>query len=804
MTDRIRRMLDRATNTPIAIKLEKLKIALDSLDEMRNRSNYAYRSRLQANYYNRMPITIPEDDLLAGTGSSVHNGVELDSECGRWTQQEIDHLFKETGDMYTISKEDYADLENLRERIDAAYKNSRSADYLAEITWDKPEMQKFMKTGITMPVWKDRNSGSTNGVGQTGIGVGPGFTLACVDFGRILNEGAQSLIDEAKECLEKEDVRYYTDFEKHEYWMGVIEVFEGFINYANRHAELAEKLAAEEKSGTRKAELLKMAEACRRVPQYPARNFYEALQSYWFTFLSVSSNTVSGGRPDQLLYKFYKQDKEAGRLTDEQALELLENLRAKTTTFHTVRGGLARGRHSGDSRWLNLVIGGCDPLTGKDASNELTMLFMQSALECQVPHHTLTLRVGKDTPIEVIKKGVECVKSGIGMPAFVSEESYINFFTSKGFPIEVARDFCICGCLDAVIPGRSRTIGVIFYNEPQVLDMFLHNGYCKFSGEEIGPKPGELSKFKTWEEFIGAFWPYMEFFTKMAATRCANDCLAKAMAASEPFKSPLMHDGVKCGAALDRRRFEPFDTAVAVMTVGGINVANSLTAIRKLVFDDEKYTLQQLVEALDADWEGYEEMRKDFINAPRYGNDDDYADEMAVEFYRRHAEQVYACDSGFGNGCVPSGISISAHQPCGKTVGATPDGRKAFEILADGMISPKQGSDTQGVLAAFNSGRKIEQDSYQATLFNMKFSPSALKTDEDMNKLAMVIKTYLVNGGKQIQMSCVDAETLKAAQVDPANHKDVIVRVAGYSAYFVTLTNMMQNEIMDRTQQESV
>ena len=346
MTERIRRMLDKATNTPISIKLEKLKIALDTLDEMRNCSNYAYRSQLQANYYIKMPITIPDDDLIAGTGSSVYNAVELDSECGRWTQAEIDHLMEETGDMYTISKQDYEDLENFRDRIDASYKNIRSSDYLAEITWDNPAMQKFMKTGVTMPVWKDRNSGSTNGVGQTGIGVGPGFTLACVDYARILNEGAQSLIDEAKECIANEHVRFYQDYEKHEYWMGVIKVFEGFIEYAHRHADLAEKMAAAETDEKRKSELIRMAECCRRVPQYPARNFYEAVQSYWFTFLSVSSNTVSGGRPDQLLYPFYKKDKEAGILTDEEALELLENIKVKTTTFHTVRGGLARGRHS--------------------------------------------------------------------------------------------------------------------------------------------------------------------------------------------------------------------------------------------------------------------------------------------------------------------------------------------------------------------------------------------------------------------------------------------------------------------------
>jgi len=208
--------------------------------------------------------------------------------------------------------------------------------------------------------------------------------------------------------------------------------------------------------------------------------------------------------------------------------------------------------------------------------------------------------------------------------------------------------------------------------------------------------------------------------------------------------------------------------------------------------------------ALDADWVGYEAMREDFINAPKYGNNDPDTDAVAAEFYRRHAEQVASCTGTCGSDCVPSGISISAHQPAGKTVGASPDGRRGGEILSDGMISPQQGTDKEGPLAVFQSGMKIAQDDYQATLFNMKFSPSALKTDEDRRKLAVAIKTYLTHGGKQIQMTVVDKETLLDAQAHPEKHRQVIVRVAGYSAYFVTLTGMMQNEIIDRTTNEQI
>ena len=803
MTDRIMRMLERATTTPIGLGVEKLRIAVDTLDKARNRTNFAYRAQLQADYYNRMPINIPEDDLIAGTGSSIYNGAELEFEMGTWTKTELNSLLEETGDMYYISPENYDELWTLTEKLKTANINNRGSDYSAELTWDNERLRSFIRSGVTMPVWKDRNSGSTNAVGQTGISIGPGLILRTVLYERIINEGARTIINEAKECIANEHCITVAAYKKHEYWTGIIKVFEGFINYANRHADLAEQMAVECDDPVRKAELLKMAEVCRRVPEYPARTFYEAVQAFWFVFLSQASNTMSAGRIDQYLYPFYKADKEAGILTDEQALELIENIRVKTTTMHHVRGNLARNRNSGDARWLNFIIGGCDE-KGNDASNELTLLFIRSAIELQVPHHTITLRVGDYTPIEVIKKGVECVATGIGMPAFVSDKSYINFWTNKGFAIEDARNYTICGCLDAVIPGKARTVGVIFFNGPQVLDIFLHNGFCKFSGEQIGIKTGDPCSFETFDQFKEAYYKQQAHFIPLAAERVSIESLVKTLVVSDPFTSALMYDGVKCGTPIQMRHFEPFDTGITIMTVGGINVANSLTAIRKLIYDEKKYTMRQLIDALDANWEGYEEMRRDFIKAPKYGNGDEYADEQVIEFYAKHAAQVSACPGTFGSNCVPSGISISAHQPCGKVVGATPDGRKAYEILADGMISPVQGTDFNGPLAVFNSARKISQDEYSATLFNMKFSPSALKTDSDKEKLAMVLKTYLTNGGKQIQMNVVDRSTLLAAQKDPKAFRDVIVRVAGYSAYFVQLTNMLQNEIIDRTENQQI
>ena len=801
MTDRIARMLDRVVNAPISLGIEKLRIALDTMEKTVNHTNFASRSELLAAYLRELSVCIPEDDLIAGTGSSYFNGAELDYECGVWTKKELDSLRADTGDMYYISPEDEAELISMEERLDKAWQNAHH--YSTETTWDNDRLRPFLKSGITMPVLKERSSNKTYPIGQTGIGLGPGATLCCLEYERILNEGARALIDEAKECIKNERLLTEEAYKKHEYWVYLIKIFEAWISYAHRCADEADRQAEECENPERKAELRKMAEICRHVPEFPARTFHEAVQSFWFTLLAHCSNTLSGGRIDQLLYPFYKRDKEAGILTDEQALELIEDIRVKSSSFHTVKGSLGRGRHSGNARWHNFILGGCDA-DGNDVSNELTMLFMQSALELKVPHHTITLRVGEYTPLEVIKKGVEVVSAGVGMPAFVSDKSYISFFTNLGYDVRDARNYAICGCLDAVIPGLTRTQGIVFFSQPQVFDIFMHNGFCKFTGEELGPKTGDPCDFKDYESFAEAFYKQLDYFMDFAAERCVMGSAGRSMSSSDPFRSFLMHDGVKCGQQIESRRFEPFDNCDAIMAVGGINVANSLAAIKKLVFEEKKYTMRQLLDALDANWEGYEQMRADFIAAPKYGNNDAYADDIAADFYRRFAASAKRCPSSHGDYCVPSGISISAHQPAGQCVGATPDGRKAGEILCDGMISPEQGTDHDGPLAAFQSAMKISQDDYQATLFNMKFSPSALKSDEDKMKLASVIKTYLTHGGKQIQFTVVDRKTLEKAQEDPGKYKNVIVRVAGYSAYFVTLTNMLQNEIISRTDNDGV
>lgn len=802
MNERIARMKERALNSPIYLGVGKMRIAAQSLKETRNRTNWVQRAHLNADYLNKLPIFIPEDDRIAGVGATHFNGAELEFEMGRWSDKEVKGLLEGYPDMYAMTPEDYAEFMEMYPTFEEVMANNRNSDYQASLEWDNPRMRPFLKCGVQLPAWTTRESGATNAIAQTGMSAGPGFIVKCVDYFYLLEHGARAIIERARKCIEEQEFTDPDDLEKFEYWQGIIEVYEAWINYAHRHADLAEQMAAECDDPQRKAELEEMARICRVVPENPATSFREAVQTFWFAFLMQESNCMPGGRIDQFLYPYYKHDIENGIITNDEVFELIEMIRVKCMTIHTVRGSLARGRHSGDSRWLNFAIGGCDG-QGNDQSNELTLMFLKAATDMKVPHHTLTLRVNENTPIEVLKAGVDCIKAGTGMPAFVSDKSYINFYKSHGFSADDASKYAFCGCLDPTIPGMTRTHGAKFFVQPMVLDIMLHNGFCNFSGEQAGIKTGDPRDFKTFDELLAAYDAQQDHFMKLHNMRDNMDMLIATRLLQDSFVSATMVDGVECGQELQHRKFKPFDLANTFITVGGINVANSLTAIRKLVFDDKKYTMAQLMDALDADWEGYEEMRKDFINAPKYGNNNPYADEIAAYVYAKFDEQTEACPCQYDH-AVPSGISISAHQPAGKSVGATPDGRKAHTILSDGMISPEQGTDVNGPLAAFQSGMKIKQDCYQATLFNMKFDPSALKSDEDATKLASVIKTYLTHDGKQIQFTVVNQDDLRDAQVNPSQHRELIVRVAGYSAYFTTLTTMMQDEIIDRTSNKAV
>lgn len=798
MTDRVKRMKESLRISKYPLCVELFRLANESLEKTGGEPMLLRRSKLHANILDNITIFIEPEDLLCGSGASKPFGLEMQYEYGVWTKDEVESLKSE---IYTITPEDEEELYRLNEQFAGNTANSNLVETMGKSLGQNDRLWPFMKSGTILPPWKDKTGGSGGGFAMSGYGLGPGFSLVAVDYAKILNEGAKSIIEEAKECLK--NLRYESPdiIEKRDFWEGVIIVFEAWVRFANRYADLAEKMAAEEKDEKRAAELKEMARICRKVPYEPADTFREALQSFWFTFLMCCpSPTTSAGRFDQYMYPFYKKDIEAGVITDDEVLELLEIMRCKCMKINRVSGKANRAKNAGMAKWYNWTIGGVKR-DGSDATNELSYLLLEAAQDTHLPHHTVTVRVHKNTPMKLMVKALECVRSGIGMPAFVGDESYINFFAKQNpnncLPIEDARDWCCTGCVDGNVQAQTRTQVACFFIIPQAMDIALHNGYCRYTKEMVGKEVGDVTKMDSFEEIKEAVFDEIRHLMRMANERINVEMIAERDLFPDVFRSSLMKDGVKVGKDMFNRRF-PFENGAVLGAVGAVNAGNGLYAIKKLIFDEKKYTMAQLMEALDADWEGYDEMRADFASQPKYGNNIPEVDAFVADMYKLHADTCLSLPCVYGDTLKPNAISISAHQPGGAVTGATPDGRKGGEILADASLSPAHGTDTHGPIAVFQSAMKVDQDPYQGTLMNMKFHPSALKTESDLEKLGSMIQTYLTHGGKHVQFNVVNKEEMVDAKTHPEDHPELIVRVAGYSAYFTRLTPGIQDEVINR------
>jgi formate C-acetyltransferase len=795
MTERVQRLLQGLRVNKYPLCIEKFRLANEFLDATSGEPMILRRAKLHRHILDNITIFIEDDDPIAGVGASKPFGLEMDYEYGVWTPAEVESLKSE---IYYIDPEDEKELYELNARFARNSLNSNLVDALSDTLGMNDRLWPFMKSGVILPPWKDRKEGSGGGFAMSGMGLGPGFFLICIDYHKILTLGGEAILQEARQCLA--ELRYTSgdSIKKRNYWEAVIIVFEAWIRWAERYAEAADKKAVQTQDPVRKAELLDMARLCRKVPRKPAESFKEAMQSFWFTFLlACPSPTTSAGRFDQYMYPFYEHDLEEGIITRDEALEWLEILRCKTMKINRVSGKANRAKNAGMAKWYNWTIGGMKN-DGSDATNDMSYLLLEAAEETKLPHHTVTVRVHKDSDAGLLKKAMEVVRTGLGMPAFLGDESNINFFLMNGVPPEDARDYCATGCVDANIPGVTRSQVVVFFIIAQAFDIFIHNGFCRYTNEMVGISTGDVTAIKTFDEFKDAFYRQYDYLLGMAAERNNVELISEQELFPDAFRSALMRDGVKVGKDLLDRRFE-FENSSLIGAVGGVNVGDSLMAIKKLIFDDGKYTMAELLEALDDNWAGHEAMRRDFIDAPKYGNDIDDVDLLVAEVYRKHAEFCYSRTNAYGGPVIPNAISISAHQPGGAVTGATPDGRLGGEILADASLSPNHGMDKNGPLAVFKSAMKIDADPYQGVLHNMKFHPSALSTDEDLMKLANVVKTYLTHGGKHIQFNVVDRENMMDAKRCPEQHSDLVVRVAGYSAYFTRLTPQIQDEIIDRT-----
>ncbi|MBE0478187.1 glycyl radical protein, partial [Candidatus Aerophobetes bacterium] len=631
-----------------------------------------------------------------------------------------------------------------------------------------------------------------------------GIGHVSADFWRILKQGFEGLKKEAEQTLAGLDFNDADNLDKMNFYQAAIITCEGVINFAQRYANLARKLAAEEKDLRRKEELEKIARVCEQVPAKPARTYHEALQAIWFSHLlvQIESNGLgaSPGRMDQYLYPFYKKDIEEGIITKEEAQELLECFWVKIEEIKRVYDSECARDYAGYTTELNITVGG-QKEDGSDATNEVSYMCLDAQDHLRTAHPNFTVRYHNKLPETLLHKACQVIKLGTGMPELMNDEAHIPSLMNRGIKLEDARGYTNIGCVEPAVPGKTCSwSNAAMFNLGKCLELALNNGKCMLCGEQVGAKTGDACNFTCTEDLMRAYKEQVAYFVKhMIVCLNAIDFTHKEMVQT-PYLSLLVSDCMEKGK--DITAGGAHYNFTSPQGVGVADVGDSLAAIKKLVFEDKTVSMDDLLSALKENFENNEELRQRLINeAPKYGNDDDYVDPFAKFAGRVYCEEVEKYKNPRGGIFNPGLYPVSAHVPLGRNTAALPSGRKATTPLADG-VSPTHASDKKGPTAVVKSVAKLDHMiASNGTLLNQKFSPNVLEDEKGLRSLAELIKVYFNLGGKHIQFNVIDSRILREAQKNPEKYANLVVRVAGYSAFFAQLHKDIQDDIIERTEQ---
>jgi len=772
------------------ISLDRAKLATESWEQSSGYPTPIRRGMMTAHILENIPLYLDEGQLICGNYTSH-------SMWGEWyPEYESRFLLNAKEDEPALQKmsRDTADRAEIVRIADFWNKLSIEDQFLNYFTEEELAQLKLLGedgcNGFALNTTRSRQGGYYS----------PGIF-------KVVKKGYKGLIADIDEQLEKLVIKDHDTLRQSQHLKGWKRALQGGIAYGHRCADHCRALAADCADEKRKAELLEMAEVCDWVPENPARTFHEALQATYFAqaFIYIESrgDGVSPGRVDQYCYDCYKSDMEKGTLTREKALELINCFRIKFNGFRQLSSKSFMNNTSGEAQFHNITLGGVDE-NGNCAVNELSYLFLDAALELPMPHPTLSVRVFDGIPQDFFDKALQVVATGVGYPAFFNDKSYIPTMLKYGITQEDANDYAIGGCVEGMPAGRTAPGYPVFLNNAKALELALYDGFDAYAcKQQVGPHTGKFEDFKTFDEFYDAVKKQTEFISEWGSRYSMVQRAIRDELCSIAFTDATIDNCIQTGKS-SAGGGSKYNIQYHNAT-GAIDVADSLTAIKKCVFDEKTVAPDVLIKALLNNFKGYEDVRAILMSAPKYGNDDDAADAMAVDYYDWWADSINSnekYESGFGTHYIPGAYSVSRHGPAGKYTGALPDGRLAGEFLADGSMSPRQGMDVNGPTAVLNSAGKIDQLKYTNTLLNMKFQGGTLKDPQDREKLSFLIRTYFNMGGKHIQFNIVDKETLEDAQVAPERHGDLIVRVAGYSAFFIELTDNIQAELISRTESE--
>lgn len=791
LTNRMNEYRESVLNKKPYICAERALLATEAYKENQHQTNVMKRALMLKNILEKMSIYIEDETLIVGNQAASNKDAPIFPEYTmEFVLNELDLFEKRDGDVFYIIEKTKEDLRSIAPFWENNNLRAKAGCLLPD------EVSVFMETGFFGMEGK-MNSGDAH---------------LAVDYRTVLEVGLEGYRKRTLHEKANLDLTEPESIDKYQFYNAILIVLDAVQTYAERFSALAKQLA-ETATPERKAELLEISRICAKVPNQPAETFQEAVQSVWFIqlILQIESNghSLSYGRFDQYMYPYLKSDLEKGTITEAKAVELLTNLWIKTLTINKVRSQAHTFSSAGSPLYQNVTIGG-QTRDKKDAVNKLSYLVLRSVAQTKLPQPNLTVRYHSGLDNDFMNECIEVMKLGFGMPAFNNDEIIIPSFEKIGVTEEDAYDYSAIGCVETAVPGKwgYRCTGMSYMNFPKILMIAMNDGIDPVSGKRFVKGYGHFKEMKSFEELQDAWDKTVRELTRMSVIvenaidigleREVPDVLCSALTEDCIGRGKTLKEG---GAVYD---------FISGLQVGIANLADSLAAIKKLVYEEQKVTQEELWEALMTDYasERSQEIQQMILNdVPKYGNDDDYTDQLVTKAYDSYIEEVKKYPSTrFGRGPIGgtrySGTSsISANVGQGKGTMATPDGRNAWVPLAEGC-SPSHNMDKNGPTSVLKSVSKLRtEEIIGGVLLNQKVNPQTLAKEEDKQKLIMLLRAFFNKlHGYHIQYNVVSRETLIDAQRHPEKHRDLIVRVAGYSAFFNVLSKATQDDIIERTE----
>ncbi len=792
LTERMESFREELLNAKPQVCVERAMITTQTYQENQDQPLAIKRALMLKNVLEQMTIFIEPQTMIAGNQASTNRSAPIFPEYAmKWVIDELDEFEHRDGDVFYITEEN---KQKLRDIAPFWEHNTLLDRGLAAFP---PHSRLYYDLGII------KSEGN----------ITSGDAHCAVDYGRMMKVGLKDYERRAKEKLDALDLTDYKNIRKSYFYRAILIVVDAVRNFAGRYSAMACEMADRETDETRKAELLEMSRTLSKVPYEPAESFREAVQSLWLVHLvlQIESNghSLSYGRMDQYLNPYYEADLKKGLITEDDACELMCNLWLKTYTINKIRSWSHTQFSAGSPLYQNVTVAG-QTIDGKDATNPMSWLILKSVAKCHLTQPNLTVRYHSGLTNEFMKECIEVVRCGFGMPAFNDDEVIIPSFIEKGVKPEDAYNYSTIGCVETAVPGKwgYRCTGMSFLNFPKALLIAMNDGVDPASGTKLCEGVGHFKDFTSFDQVQACWDKVIREMCRQCTIIDATCDMVLEQDTADILCSALTDDCIERG--LNMKEGGAVYDFISDLQVGIANLADSLAAMKKVVFEEKKVTPAELWEALQADFAGEknEKIRTLLQEAPKYGNDDDYVDRLVVDAYNVYIDEMKKYhNTRYGRGPI-GGIyyagtsSISANVPQGAGTLATPDGRKAGEPLAEGC-SPSHAADKNGPTAVFKSVSKLPTEEITGgVLLNQKVTPQMLEKEENKQKLIFLLRTFFNKlHGYHVQFNVVSRETLLDAQKHPEDHRDLIVRVAGYSAFFNVLSKKTQDDIIERTEQ---